>query len=64
MDDALDWLATADGERTLPLTTCPLALREDVDVLPGVSLGMRLGVFESTGSSHMRITINRYWAQQ
>lgn len=51
-----DWLPPRadDGERTpLPVLDCPLSvdLREGEDdvmgVLPGVSLGMRLGVVES-----------------
>lgn len=53
-DDDGDWLVSADGERTpLPVVlVCPLSvvLRvADVEegVLPGVSLGMRLGVVES-----------------
>jgi len=52
-DDDGDWLVSVDGERTpLPVVlVCPLSVDlrvADVEgVLPGVSLGMRLGVIES-----------------
>jgi hypothetical protein len=53
-DDDGDWLVSAEGERTpLPaVLVCPLSVDlrvADVEegVLPGVSLGMRLGVVES-----------------
>lgn len=58
MDDDKDWLPIVDGERTplLAPLVCPLSvdLRADdvVDVLPGVSLGMRLGVVESKTHTH------------
>lgn len=54
VDDDGDWLASVDGDRTpLPVVlACPLSVDlrvADVEegVLPGVSLGMRLGVVES-----------------
>lgn len=52
VDDVDDWLPAVDGERVvLPAPDCPFSvvLRAEVDVgvLPGVSLGIRLGVFES-----------------
>jgi len=52
VDDVDDWLPSVDGERTpLPVLDCPLSVdlraEDDVGVLPGVSLGMRLGVVES-----------------
>lgn len=52
VDDVDDWFPIADGERTpLPVPVCPLSVdfrvTDTTDVLPGVSLGMRLGVFES-----------------
>lgn len=53
-DDDGDWLVSVDDERTpLPVVlVCPLSVDfrvADVEegVLPGVSLGMRLGVIES-----------------
>lgn len=52
MDDVDDWLPSADGERTpLPVLGCPLSVdlraTDDAGDLPGVNLGMRLGVVES-----------------
>lgn len=58
MDDDEDWLPRVDGERSplLAPLVCPLSVdlrADDVDdVLPGVSLGMRLGVVESRAHIH------------
>lgn len=67
VDDDNDWLPRVDGARTplLAPLVCPLSvdLRADdvVGVLPGVSLGMRLGVVESrTNASYILLFLRTH----
>lgn len=67
MDDDNDWFPSVDGERTpLPVLLCPLSVdlrAVDEGVLPGVNLGMRLGVVESkkpTPDRYIRTSVRHY----